>query len=812
MSSDPDGITNRLWGPSAKESFNQSVKHFDKFMALEYEPPPGKDLQEDLGIPEVALVATYSNIQKSKVSYRAMDHFGKYLSKATHLRDPNQPLSMNSADRIFSAIKTGMIRDLRHEQKHNHDLMNDKAMKDIRTAMLAEMAEIAVKENRPVSNPHETSTDEDLMAIVLLCIWAATSGLAVFALYALSLKQFAGRAVETALLQFKDLSLQSPPEFPDRESIFQVFMRRTKNQVEQRMSVFVHRTKLLLCWYFMLAYMMVMMEEASASEFIFPGVAKKVDRGNDESANTQGISNYFKDVLKALTTMSTRLLQRLALVEEDDDRPTPNVKFNPKLSTHSGKKQAVNMANEHSFIKTTWVCFRAGWLMKAVHTIFDYLGFNPKSDRQVGRSLNGWITPDTYGSLGGGHPPSLAIFNGKPEKAFVKQFMRILFCPFENVVGAKDEDVQELLLATLLMRLPSFLKILQEHPEGKFGNSPEDYWAKHRFLQKLKVGVIQAGVEESKAEACLLEWGRQIEVDFHHRNFAFVEYSDLVRTQGEEPFSIDTRCMGNFFRNTNAVLWSIDSTQREQNRRFDVLEGLLHQNNTMLRKLSNENEALAAENARLRTTGNSSVAMSGTRAGVRSASELSSSSAAAAAAAVQVTSQMIPSTVTGLSVKGAVSNWYIQGWYASKGDQKRSRSIKNDIKFSVEYLALFQTRHVPPLPEGCVNGTHPTAEAWRKDVLTITGDAWEQAVALADQVGQKALTGAITTFKEWMAKLDANHWPNGPVGKFNFNPSNGAMKDRNELVEHQQAIARKKATAAAAATAAVANNTMTSEE
>jgi hypothetical protein len=60
--------------------------------------------------------------------------------------------------------------------------------------------------------------------------------------------------------------------------------------------------------------------------------------------------------------------------------------FNPLISCHSQKRMAVNACNEDPQLRTSWICFRAGWLVKALHTIFDYLDFSAKSDRQVGRS------------------------------------------------------------------------------------------------------------------------------------------------------------------------------------------------------------------------------------------------------------------------------------------------------------------------------------------------------------------------------------------------------------------------------------------
>jgi hypothetical protein len=103
--------------------------------------------------------------------------------------------------------------------------------------------------------------------------------------------------------------------------------------------------------------------------------------------------------------------------------------FNPLISCHSQKRMAVNAFNEDPQLRISWICFRAGWLVKALHTIFDYLDFSAKSDRQVGRSQVGWNGHGWGKIISGGRPPSLEglISIGANTNRLVNKFMENLF-------------------------------------------------------------------------------------------------------------------------------------------------------------------------------------------------------------------------------------------------------------------------------------------------------------------------------------------------------------------------------------------------
>ena len=57
--------------------------------------------------------------------------------------------------------------------------------------------------------------------------------------------------------------------------------------------------------------------------------------------------------------------------------------LNTSLSSRCGKKLGVSLANSAAGLYASWICDRAGWCMKNVHTFFEYAA-------QLGGMTFGW--------------------------------------------------------------------------------------------------------------------------------------------------------------------------------------------------------------------------------------------------------------------------------------------------------------------------------------------------------------------------------------------------------------------------------------
>ena len=190
-----------------------------------------------------------------------------------------------------------------------------------------------------------------------------------------------------------------------------------------------------------------MLEAETATQ----AASRKKAAAEAKAKQSKAISKYFKDILSAVAEQvdifETALAVGMTEEEEigvvvDNSVTTPSpfaqapfaeslvgdgLSFNPLLTSHGPKRMAVNSADENPRLKTSWICFRAGWMTKSMHTVFDYLDFSSNNDQQVARSLAHW-NDNGYGStLAGGRPPSLDTLIGTGEDGLALKFADHLF-------------------------------------------------------------------------------------------------------------------------------------------------------------------------------------------------------------------------------------------------------------------------------------------------------------------------------------------------------------------------------------------------
>jgi hypothetical protein len=207
--------------------------------------------------------------------------------------------------------------------------------------------------------------------------------------------QFAGRVGETAQVPLKAVYCDEAvglegPLGTLREKILGVGIWRVKTTtLDKSVSIFPHRNHFLQDWYFLLAYSLVLRRDRSRpSPGLFPDfyeeAKKDQDQRRDNSKTKKSkVSGMFTRVFAVVTSLPS--LSAEATMKLKTRCGIPTVTPDSKVSGHSGKKRAVQLADMHPLIKSTWVCFRAGWKMRAVHTIFDYTAPNKKNDQQVAK-------------------------------------------------------------------------------------------------------------------------------------------------------------------------------------------------------------------------------------------------------------------------------------------------------------------------------------------------------------------------------------------------------------------------------------------
>ena len=213
------------------------------------------------------------------------------------------------------------------------------------------------------------------------------------------------------------------------------------------------------------------------------------------------------------------------------------------LTSHSPKRGSINTANRNPCVKSAWICISVGWIMKAVHTLFDYIDAGPATDMQVARAKANWNVTDMNNNLGGGRPPSLNALRvqtvGDSEVSaydVAVDFSRKLFFTYGNVDGAKSPQLQQCLTASLLRHLRAFVRHLSMHPRRKFGTTNEECFRSNLFLRRVMAEFTLALQQTAQVNmplddkiGILLDWSDRVEANFAFRNFLFTPTSLLVK-------------------------------------------------------------------------------------------------------------------------------------------------------------------------------------------------------------------------------------------------------------------------------------------
>ena len=133
-----------------------------------------------------------------------------------------------------------------------------------------------------------------------------------------------------------------------------------------------------------------------------------------------------------------------------------------KTSYSHGRKLSVNVLSNISSLPFHVIVFRAGWIVKNLHSAFDYIFNSAHKDESCAHALAGWL--ETLNSVyQGGYTPSFEAIKTEPEKA--EMFLKFLFLKQKDFVS---EEVLKLLLASILRFYQEFEELLSIEPNKKY--------------------------------------------------------------------------------------------------------------------------------------------------------------------------------------------------------------------------------------------------------------------------------------------------------------------------------------------------------
>ena len=101
---------------------------------------------------------------------------------------------------------------------------------------------------------------------------------------------------------------------------------------------------------------------------------------------------------------------------------TSNGKLRANIRSHSFKRWAVQELQE--YLPPHAIVGRCGWVVKNIHTLYDYIFNSTRQDANAGKTLQGWIF-SVAGEVLGGVPPDIRSIRTSAHK--IPSFVRALF-------------------------------------------------------------------------------------------------------------------------------------------------------------------------------------------------------------------------------------------------------------------------------------------------------------------------------------------------------------------------------------------------
>jgi len=400
-------------------------------------------------------------------------------------------------------------------------------------------------------------------------------------------------------------------------------------------------------------------------------------------------------------------------------------KPNEKGSSHSGKKFHVNEANQNPYVKSTWVCFRAGWKMKMVHTIFDYLVGNMCNDRQVARCISGWNIPEFHGKLGGGRPPNIICLlilplNRLPHGRALRKMRDSMFSHFPSI----DSDAANLLFGSILRYLPKVIDMLSLCPIPDLCNPVDEYggWPRHKFVQRLVYHGVAAGIPPEEVKPTLEAWHKVVLKDFVEKNFAYLDYQTIKDASQGLDIRVDPRCVMGTIESLSRqqaalnvkvergvhAMERLTSANREQNNKINELIKINRRLVALLPVLPEQDEPNTSQMVDNDTLTRSVIQTMNNRV---------------------VLSHDFPTKMQHIKMPGSLVSCYRQGWYKlfehKRGKKKNDneakipKQVKHCMKFAIEFSYLFLDEHIPELPSNASSGVCAEATDWINNISKI---------------------------------------------------------------------------------------------
>ena len=403
------------------------------------------------------------------------------------------------------------------------------------------------------------------------CIWDGTPKGATFMSMNNTLYTMVSRTCEAAGLRKDQVTMKMEEEFMFRHEVpcFSVERHKTLSH-QQDMSFYPHRDSMLQDMVFALGYHLVMNDDCGKEALFYPAFASKLknDKNELDTATARLFQQYYDSI--------TSIVKRYEDLMEDDEFGEHSFVAPAKYSGHTPKKCGVNKLAD--FLHIQIFVFRAGWMVKNMHSAFDYILNSKQKDRLCAKVLANWLVKMGDDYVGGIPPSGEAIFH---KWECYEKFVNELFSAEVHL----DICFKRMLTASILRWYEYFVSLVKEEPLRRFTNHHN-----HPFISHL----IKAAADVGLTEEDIIEWSKVVKRDFISKNCLAIPMSTVSKAYGDnqkkptDTFCVDTRPMIQVVKDISNISAMNAMHNIRLSSEINQLTSIVKQQNTLLRDLTSE--------------------------------------------------------------------------------------------------------------------------------------------------------------------------------------------------------------------------------
>jgi len=226
-------------------------------------------------------------------------------------------------------------------ERENPPCFQQSQWSSILKAVQTEKANQARQEGAHLVKAHDLATEQEQELLAVACLWERSYKCADFFAMNKMLYHLVARCCEAAQQKKSNLSVVEKSEGFRTYKCLSVPVDRHKTSTKQQLQIFPHKTSCLMCFYFSLAYKMVL--DNGTSDYLFPEFAKKLGNSNENKIDSKA-SGLFNEYLKYIQGISEKYEQHVSYDGDDVYSTTRS------LTSHSVGKKGKSLLNKFFFV------------------------------------------------------------------------------------------------------------------------------------------------------------------------------------------------------------------------------------------------------------------------------------------------------------------------------------------------------------------------------------------------------------------------------------------------------------------------------